>query len=198
MNKFLIQITAQFASFSSKKNLILWVLLLALAVSGTMKGISEYNGRLEKLEVFKKITKKHFDSQPNYATYGNEGIEAIFATSATSAMLRNSDYPMDIIAEIDSHATVKIHNDLKGKSTALGNLNFNIDFSTIVIFLLSFLSMYYGFEIFQNCKNNRTISISGNVRASIGVLLSRFVVFSSYFLILFIVQPFLVTMHGIF
>jgi hypothetical protein len=103
----------------------------------------------EKVQQFNQVQDNYFKSIRNYDEYARYGIIMLFIPAAPSILFQNTTVPFDVTAKVTSVIIVQIINNLKGKSIYTGFKLDNTDFSRIVLFLISLLVLWYGYESFH-------------------------------------------------
>ncbi|HLP44551.1 MAG TPA: hypothetical protein VK469_01315 [Candidatus Kapabacteria bacterium] len=121
----------------------------------------------------------------DYSIYSQMGIKGMFLSSPLSVIYGNAIVPSDLISKIDPVVLLNLLNNVKGKALSPGNLNFKIDFSSIVLLFLALLALYYGFEAMQDREYLKfRASIKSPRKIFFGVICSKFILFMLAFLIL--------------
>jgi len=188
----------EFKRFTGKKYLILWVIVLAITIFFVDKGINEFKNQPLKEQKFKEIHDEYFKSIRNYADYVDYGIKMLFSPSPCSILYRNTTVPPDLTAKVDSITTVKIHNNLKGKSLSSGLNLGKIDFSRIVLFLITLMALWYGYESLQHREFLMSLAGSwSNGKLYCSLALSRFILFAGMFVLLKILILLFIAARGV-
>ncbi len=199
MSDFISIFSLQWKQFCSKRNLVIWLILLALTLLYTHNGIRDYRTESEKEDKFKKIQSTYFQTTRNYDGYGRDGIKSLFVPAPTAALFKNTIIPPDLFAKVDSIVLVALYNNLKGKSLSPGNIGYIPDFSVLSLFILSLLAMFYGYQTIRNRGLLKMlVSCTGRPKQLFALLvLGKFSVFTLAYLLLVSAQVLLLKILGV-
>jgi hypothetical protein len=151
-----------------------------------------------KVQQFNQVQDNYFKSIRNYDEYARYGIIMLFIPAAPSILFQNTTVPFDVTAKVTSVITVQIINNLKGKSIYTGFKLGNTDFSRIVIFLISLLALWYGYESFHTRGYLMSLNTRWSaVKVIISIGLSRFILLVSAFLIMAVCILLFITARGV-
>lgn len=145
--------------FLGKKSTII-ILSLGLLFSMTMiqLGINEYKAIAQNKTKFKEFESLKISQYVNYTQYGSYGIQVLFVPSPLSLFFTNSVVASDLNAFVDSGERLKIYHPLKGKH-AFGARTYGFaDFSGILLFFATLLTLFYGYDTFKNREFSRLLS----------------------------------------
>jgi len=184
--------------FLRKRNLVLWIILLLLILFFVNKGINQYKTLPGKVQTINQIQDNYFKSIRNYDEYSRYGIIMLFIPSSPWILFQNTTMPPDVTAKVSSNITVQIVNNLKGKSLYSGFKLDNIDFSRIVLFLISLLALWYGYESLRT--RGYLMSLSGrwsDVKVFLSIGAARFILFAAAFVIMAVCIPLFITARGV-
>lgn len=198
MSKFLSLFYLELKRFCRKRNLVLWAILILLIILFVNKGIDQYKIMPGKVQKFNQIQDSNFDSMRNYNEYAYYGIKMLFIPAPIEILFKNNTMPPDVTARVTSVIIVQIINNLKGKSIYTGFKLGKTDFSRIVLFLISLLVLWYGYESFHTrgylaSLNSRWSDLK--VFLSIGI--SRFILLVAAFVIMAVCILLFMTARGV-
>lgn len=171
--------------FLRKRNIVLWVILLLLILFFVNKGINQYKILPGKVQTINQIQDNYFKSIRNYDEYSRYGIIMLFIPSSPWILFQNTTMPPDVTAKVSSNIKVQIVNNLKGKSLYSGFKLDNIDFSRIVLFLISLLALWYGYESLH--ARGYLVSLASrwsDVKVFLSIGAARFILFAAAFVMM--------------
>jgi len=198
MANFLSLFYLELKRFCRKRNLILWVILLLLIIFFVNKGINQYKILPGKEQQFNQVQDKYFESLKNYKRYAWYGIQMILIPAAPCILFQNTTMPPDVKAKVDSLITVQINNNLKGKSLYTGFKLDNMDFSRIVLFLISLLTLWYGYESFHTQGYLSSLNSRwSDFKVFISIILSRFLLLMASFVVMALCILLFMTARGV-
>ena len=171
--------------FLYKWNLTAWLIILVLLLLSVNTGINEINSFQEKSRKFKDVQKKYFEKTPDYEVYSRDGIKLLFKPSAAGIFCRNTAVPQDLMIKFDSIVMLQIYNNYKGKSLVRGIFPWRLDFSGIVMLLLSLQAIWYGLSATRSHEYLKFLSSSGSHgRVFFSIVVSRFLLFTFAFVVI--------------
>jgi len=169
--------------FLSKRNLIVWFIVLLIALFFADRGIREFRNHPEKEQKFKQIQTNYFKKLPNYEGYSLDGIKFLFVPSPLGILFKNTVIPPDLTAKVDSIVTLQINNSMKGRSLNTGHFFGQPDFSLIFLLGISLLIMFYGNETLHKKEYLKLLSGTGShLGAILSIVLTRFLLAAAGFL----------------
>jgi len=174
-----------FRGMGKKKHLIPWIIILALMLFFVNKSITRHKEMPEKNQKFNQIQKNYFKSLRNYNDYKDLGIYFLFNPSSCGILFENTTVPTDVTAKVDSIVTVKIDNNLKGKSVHAGISIGKIDFSHIILWLVSFMALWHGCESLHTREYLLSLTSKWSTfEIYLAVGAARFIVFAAHFFVI--------------
>jgi len=151
----------------------------------TNTGINEYYKNIEKKEKFKEIQEATFSVFVNYALYGAKGVMYYLSPSTNQIFVRNTVIPPDITAHIDSIQVLDIDSNMKGKALIVNSFFGPLDFSLVLLLIMTFLAQFYGYDSFHTPGYIKFLSSVGSFRQTVfSLLASRFLLFVAGFVVL--------------
>ncbi|MCP5102667.1 MAG: hypothetical protein GY950_04775 [bacterium] len=189
---------SELKQFLRNWNIIAWIVLFAVTLFlGNMRA-REIKAASAKEAAFIQIQNNRFKTTPNYEGYGRDGITSLFMASPMTFLFTNAILPPDLTAKVDSTVCLSISNNIKSKSLSPGNLIYQLDFSGIVLFVLFFMILFSGFDAMQNKKQLKFLSgLFPNKKCFFTLVISRFLVLTSAFLLLLAAQLIPPEIHGL-
>lgn len=190
----------EFKRFFSKRNLIILLIIFILMLIYIIIGMNDHKTLSQKEQKFKNTQAAYFKNTPNYEGYGRDGINLLFIPSPAGIFFRNTIIPRDLTAKIDSIVSIRIVNNLKGKSLSPGIISIpgHLGFSCIVLMVVTLLALCFGCESLQAREYLRFLSGTGHhVKIFLSVIMPRFILFAAAFLFLFGIFMVLLKIKGI-
>ena len=198
MANFLSLFYLELKRFCRKRNLFLWIILLLLILFFVNKGINQYKILPGKVQQFNQIQDSNFNSIRNYNEYAYYGIKMLFIPAPIEILFKNNTMPPDVTAKVTSVSIIQIINNLKGKSLYTGFKLGNTDFSRIVIFLISLLVLWYGYESFHTRGYLASLNSRwSDFKVFISIGLSRFLLLVASFVIMALCILLFITARGV-
>jgi len=186
MAPFFSFLVLEYRRFLRKRNLFIFLLTFLLALYFVNKGIVENKNHPQKVENFKQIQSNYFDTTPNYDCYSRDGVTMLYIPAPISVLFRKTATPPDLTAKVDSVVTLRINNNMKGRSLIARLFFGRIDFAVIVLIWLTMLALYYGYETFFHTGYIKFLSSGASPhRVNVSLSAARYLVFASWFLLLF-------------
>jgi len=185
--------------FLCKRNSILLIILIILALAFLQYGIFEYKDILKRKEKFKEIEKIKVNSYVTWTQYGTYGFRIIFIPSPFSVFFINSGVIPDMTAYVDAGERLKIYLSLKGKNIfKMIKSNFT-DFSGIILFFGTLLSILYGFDTFRGKEYLKFLSsLSSGRKVFFSMVLIRVILLFTTFLAIISCALLLALINGLF
>ncbi|UCH98111.1 MAG: hypothetical protein JSV88_15010, partial [Candidatus Aminicenantes bacterium] len=132
----------------SKKNSLMFFVLVLLALYLVQIGINNYQGIIESKEPFQDIERLKVGQYINYNQFGAYGFRILFIPPPLSIYFVNSSTVSELTANVDSGERLNIYNSFKGRTLFAVKLGGFKDFSGILLLLGSLLVLYLGYESF--------------------------------------------------
>ena len=134
-----------------KKKLVIIILFYLLAVYFIQSGVISYKEGLEEIKRFQEFEKIRIDSFQYYDQYGTYGFRLLYVPGPLSALFSNAGiFTTNLNAFIDSGERMKIYEPFKGKNAFIGYTSIFLNLSGLIFLLGTLLSLFYGFESFQD------------------------------------------------
>lgn len=146
MKDFYAYLVKELKWFLRPRNLIAWGVISLSLVIVTDNKAGDYLEQKNAQSKFQDIQQQHFLGTPNYDRYGNDGINFLFAPAASSCLFANTVIPPDLTGNINSVVKLEISGNLKGGALKPGNYFFKLDFSLLVLLLVTLAALWYGLE----------------------------------------------------
>jgi len=157
-----------------KRNIIIFLLLLLIALFFIQVGIVNYKEKLNQKEIFQDIETKKVSFYINYSQYGTYGIRMLFVPSPLSVFFINSCVVPDMTSYVDSGERLKIYQPLKGKNIFEMKKSGYTDFSGIILFFGTLMAILYGYDSFRQDEYLRFLStLSSSNRSFFSIHLAR-------------------------
>jgi hypothetical protein len=185
--------------FLCKRNSILVLILVLLSLGFLQYGIIEYKDILRRKEKFKEIEKIKVEKFINYRQYGTYGFRLLFVPSPISIFFINSGFIHDMTSYVDAGERLKLYLPLKGKNIfKMIRSNFT-DFSGIILFFGTLLSILYGFDTFRGKEYMKFLSsLSSFRKVFFSMLISRVFILFLIFLSIISCALLLALVNGLF
>lgn len=175
----------EFKRITGKRNLIIILCTFIILLAAANQGINERKKIPGKIQKFIRIQKRYFENATNYDGYGRDGITMLHVPSANRVICRNTPIPSDLTARVDSVVTLRIKNNMKGKSLIARLFFGRIDVVLVVLIVFTLLAMFYGSESFHTREYLKFLaSIISHARIFWALLFSRFLSFILGFIVL--------------
>lgn len=198
MAKFAAFLLSESKQFLRIWNVLAWIVLLAVTLFFGNKHVCEIKAASGKESRFIQIQNNQFKTTPNWEGYGRDGIKSMYLASPVAFLFTNTIIPPDLTAKVDNTVCLNISNNIKSKSLSPGNLIYGMDFSGIVLFVLFFMAVFYGFDSMQNKKHLKFLSgFIPNKKLFFPLVISRFLILVLAFLLLFAAQFIPLEIHGL-
>lgn len=136
----------------SKRNIILFVLLLILSFYSTQQGVIEYKKKSHDLQEFTKAEKSFFKSIRNYSHYSLRGTNIYYFPSCSSIFFDHPILLSGLSGMINSIITLNIFNSCRGGIIIKGTSPFKFRFSNMLLVLGGLLVLFFGFEPMRNIE----------------------------------------------
>jgi hypothetical protein len=150
------------------------------------------------VQKFNQIQDNYFKSIRNYDEYARYGIKMLFIPSVLGILFQNTTVPPDVTAKVTSIVTVQIFNNLKGKSLYTGFKLGNTDFSHIVLFLISLLALWHGYESMHTRGYLMSLTSRwSDFKVFISIVASRFILLMAAFVMISICIMLFITSRGV-
>lgn len=198
MTDFAAYLMKEFKRFLRLRNLLVWFFINVLILIIGYAGINQYKKTNESRQLFKNFQKKYFETTHNYDRYGKDGINVLFEPSSLNSLFKNTIIPEDLSGNINSIVKLDITNNLKEASLESSNLFFKIDFSIIVLLVLTMTALLFGYQSLGEIEYLKMLS-SSKCRLKVFnlVMFSRFILFTAAFLISFALVILLFHIRGL-
>ncbi len=185
--------------FFCKRNSILVLFLVLLSLGFLQYGIFEYKDILKRKEKFQEIEKIKVNSYVTWTQYGTYGFRIIFIPAPFSVFFINSGVIPNMTSYVDSGERLKIYLPLKGKNIfKMLRSNFT-DFSGIILFFGTLLSILYGFDTFRGKEYMKFLSsLSSDRKVFFPMVLSRVLLLLLTFLAIISCALLLALVNGLF
>ena len=144
--------------FFTKRNIFILLVVFLLSLYFINSGISEYKSVLKKEEKFKNLESVGFKKFSTYTYYGLKGINFLFLPSMSGVFFKNTCLSSDLFANADSIVSLRVFNNLKGKSLFSVDYSATWDFSMMILIFGSILVMFWGYEAFHNKEYMKFLS----------------------------------------
>ncbi len=165
----------EYKRFIDNKYLLSSLLVLSIvALAFVQIGVLQYKSHLKQKEIFQQFERTKVKGFINYTQYGTYGYRTLFVPDAISIFFFNTAVIQDMTAYVDSGERLKIYQPMIGKNIfKTKNFGFS-DFSGIVLFFGSLITILYLFDAFRNREFLKTlVSIAGPRRVFVFVVMIR-------------------------
>lgn len=192
MRNFLAFFKLEVKHFFCKRNLVILIIVLIIALSLLQIGINNYKKKSEQRYLFQKLEYEKILTYINYRLYGIYGIRLFFEPHLYSIFSINSAIVNDLNAFIDSGERLNIYAQFIGGNLFKKKKYGFWDFSGVFFYLFTLVSCFYGFETFiyrEYLKSIATLSRRKTVFFSI--MLSRMVIIAlliAFFMFIAVIQ----------
>jgi ABC-type transport system involved in cytochrome c biogenesis ATPase subunit len=176
---------------------LVWLLSLVFVQIGA----GNYRSILAHKDEFQAVEQMKVSQYTTYTQYGGYGYRILFLPPPVSAFFINSGVIPDvnIISYVDSGERLKIYQPLIGPGTFKPKKFGFTDFSGIILFFGSLLSILYGFDTFQNREFIKMVSSAASHRYTYRYLqLSRLLILVMLLLFIITSGMLLAAVNGIY
>ncbi len=173
----------EFKRFFGRRNIVISVLLLFVSLVFIQNGINDHKIQLDHKDKFQEFERTKITQYINYSQYGIYGIRMLFVPAPISVFFINSAVIPDMTAYVDSGEQLKIYKPLKGKNIFdLNKFGFT-DFSGILLFFGSLLTLFYGYETFNSDEYLKFLStICSRKQVFFSMIFCRIIMMLLFFL----------------
>jgi hypothetical protein len=187
-----------FKQFFSKRNLIVFLVMLLLLLYGVNKGIYNYRVMVENSKEFQKIEALMFANVMNYIKYSSVGVRYMYVPSASVVFFTDSPLMSELTAKIDSIINLDIYNNCKGSAVFESNNRDFLRFSGLLVLLGTLFVLFTGYE--SMCRKEYLKFLSSkfsHIKVFIAVIFSRFISIIFALLVMFGLMVGVVRLRGI-
>ncbi|MCP5107335.1 MAG: hypothetical protein GY950_28370 [bacterium] len=158
-----------------KKRGALLLASLFCALCFLQSSINTYKDTIHRREKFREIEKLKVETFHTYTQVGTYGIRVLFVPAPVSVFFMDSCViPDDVNAYVDSGERLKIFNPLIGKNIFKIKKTGFVDFSGILVFSITLLSLFFGYDAHKRMDFLKSLStIAGSRPLFFSILLSR-------------------------
>ncbi|UCH94953.1 MAG: hypothetical protein JSV88_32520 [Candidatus Aminicenantes bacterium] len=161
-------------------------------------GLNNYVSTLEHTRVFRATEKEKVLQYVTYTQYGTYGIRIHLLPAPLGVFFMDSCVMPDTEAYVDSGERLKIYNSLKGKNLFLQKKKGLTDFAGILLAVGSILALLYGRQGFLPRTYLKFLSsVSGSKKIYLLIVLSRILIITLLYLLLFAAARFQLLFNGI-
>jgi hypothetical protein len=136
--------------FFSMITVIFLIVMISLSSYLVNKGIDDFRKTKENEKSFIKIEKVIFSMILNYLHYSVFGVRIMFVPSPAVIFFSEPGTMSDLCAKIDSHMTLEIFNNLKGKALFKDHFPGTPRFAGLTLLLGSLLAVFSGIGVRRN------------------------------------------------
>ena len=172
--------------FPTKRNLLILAAVFITLILCVNHDINRYKELPAKIQAAKKIHHEYFKAIKNYDEYVYYGLKILFIPETIGVLFQNTTLNPDIKTKVDSIVKLQILESRKGKAAGKGIDNGRVDFSCLVLWFVSILSLLYGFESMETREYLLSLaSLLHRLKLFTALVLSRFLIFAVSFLTVF-------------
>lgn len=198
MSHFIALFLLGIKQFFSKRNLILFLVMLLLLLYGVNKGIYNYKVMVENSKEFQKIEALMFGNVMTYLQYSSVGVRYMSVPSASVIFFTDSPLMTELAAKIDSTITLDIYNNCKGSAVFESNNRDFLRFSGLLVLLGTLFVLFTGYE--SMCRKEYLKFLSSkfsHIKVFMAIIFSRFISIIFTLLVLFGLMVGVVRLRGI-
>jgi len=144
--------------FFCKRNIVVLLIFLAIALYFVQDGIHQYKRILENEANFKKIERIKVNQYSYYNQYGSFGFRLLFVPSPISAYFVNSGAFSELVSHIDAGEILRIYDSFKGRALFTEKARGGKDFAGILLLFGSLFVLWFGYETFTRKEYIRFLS----------------------------------------
>ena len=187
-----------FKQFFSRRNLIVFLVMLLLLFYGVNKGIYNYKVMVENSKEFQKIEAMMFANVMTYLQYSNVGVRYMYVPSASVIFFTVPPLMSELAAKINSTINLDIYNNCKGSSVFASTNRDFLRFSGLLVLLGTLFVLFTGYESMYNKEYLKFLSSKfSHLKVFIAVIFSRFISIVFSLLVLFGLMLGVVRLRGI-
>lgn len=184
--------------FFSKRNMIVFGVVLLLALVFTQYAVVVYKKGLEDTKRFQESEKEKIKHILNYRVYGLQGFRVKMQPAPESIFFSNSAPFQEVASLVDTSESVKIYNILQSYNVFKVRLKWFTDFSGVILIFGSFLAFLFGFESYLFIGYLKLLSsVAGRRRVFLNIALSRAIILTLFFLAALVLAYLLIVVNGI-
>ncbi|MCP5052030.1 MAG: hypothetical protein GY940_32980 [bacterium] len=173
-------------------------LLITAALFFVQVGVGKYKRMIEQKDMFQESERIKVGMYQNYTQYGTYGYRMLFIPSPFSVFFMNSTAIPDITAFVDSGERLKIYQPLKGDNIFKTRKFGFMDFSGIILFFGSLLTLFYCWDGFGSVEYMKTLSgIANHNHVFLAQAMSRALMVCGFFTVLTASAFLLVRVNGL-
>ena len=154
----------------TRKNVILFLLILLISLYFVLLGISDYKKVIENKKNFSELEDQKVSQFLNYEQYGTVGFRVMFVHSPLVIFFRNSTVLGDIEGNVDASEIIKIYELQKGQKVFNRKGNF-CDFKSIIFIFGTLMMLYMGVMTFRS----KALSVFFRKGSHIKIIASRLI-----------------------
>ncbi len=167
----------------SRKNIILFLLFLLVALYFVQDGITDYKNVMKNKENFQEIERLNIKKFINYTQYGAYGFRLLFVPSPISIFFCNSGLSPELTAFLDSGVRLRIYNSSLGKNLYSEKPGGFKDFFGIILLIGSLLCLLWGYDCLHHREYLKFLSsILNYKKVYFSTIWSRIILFAAIFL----------------
>lgn len=188
----------EFKRAVAKRSILLLLLPIVFSLIFIQIGVAHYKDALASKQTFQEIERSKMSQYISYSQYSSYGFRILFVPSPYSIFAINSGVTNDMVSQVDTTERLKVDNPLIGKNLFnLRKTGFN-NFSGIILFFGSLLSILYGYLIISNIEYSKFHAcIYGSKRYILPVIFARIFLLALLLLSLFTLCLITIALNGI-
>lgn len=187
-----------FKQYVCKRNVIFFLLVLALSIVAQLDGIGEYDSVTRESKEFHEAEALRMANILNYTEYSKDGIKVFVIPAAAGIFFPTHPAFYELSGRVNSVASLEIHNNCKGKSIFRGESYLSLRFSVIVLLMGGFAVLLLGAESVTGKEYLKFLSTQWSGRmARFSVVLSNFLLLALTFAVLLALMVGLTALHHI-
>ncbi|MCK4766292.1 MAG: hypothetical protein KAW12_29120 [Candidatus Aminicenantes bacterium] len=198
MKTFSCFLILEFKRLFSKKNIILFLIFLLLALYFVQEGTHDYKAVIESKENFQEVERINIGKFINYAQYAFFGFRVKFIPSPLSIFFSNSGVVAELTAFVDSGVRLRIYSSFLGKNLYSERSGSFKDFFGIILLFGSLLCLFIGYDCLRHREYLKFLASILNYRkVYFSLFFSRLLLLNIFFLFIVGCALGLIKLNGI-
>jgi hypothetical protein len=158
------------------RNVVVLLLLTAMALYFVQSGVDQYKNLLEVKQEFQELERLRIESYRDYTDYTSFGFRLMLIPGPSIIFFSNTAVISELISHLDAGDVLNLFKSIFGKNLLKENQGKFKDFSGVIFFLGSLLVLYLGLESVRHLEYKRLLeSISSVGKLFLLIVLSRII-----------------------
>jgi hypothetical protein len=177
---------------------IIMLIFFGLSLYFIQDGVDSYKSTHRNLPNFTSIERDKVEKYQYYTQYAGFGFRVEFLPAPLGIFFYNSGIFMELTANVNAGEKMNLYNNFKGKDIFIERPGRYADFSGLMIYLGSLMTLFYGFASIPGKDYLRfQVGLLGKKRFFWSLVSGKFLVLALYFSLVTSVGVFLGLLNGI-